>query len=51
MPVDHKTVLAYLNRVGLTAPAVSDAAGLRTLHRAHQLTVHRSAICRRCRSG
>jgi len=39
MPVDHQTVVAYLNRVGVTAPAVSDAAGLRTLHRAHQLTV------------
>ncbi len=36
---DHETVVAYLNRVGVTAPAVSDAAGLRTLHRAHQLTV------------
>src|SRR6266566_2613432 len=39
MPMDHETVVAYLNRVGVTAPAVSDAAGLRTLHRAHQLTV------------
>src|SRR5271170_5286193 len=39
MPVDHDTVVAYLDRVGLTAPVVGDAAGLRTLHRAHQLTV------------
>jgi N-hydroxyarylamine O-acetyltransferase len=37
--MDHETVVAYLDRVGVTAPAVSDAAGLRTLHRAHQLTV------------
>ena len=37
--MDHQTMLAYLNRVGVTAPAVCDAAGLRTLHRAHQLTV------------
>jgi N-hydroxyarylamine O-acetyltransferase len=39
MPVDHETVLAYLNRVGITVPTAGDAAGLRTLHRAHQLTV------------
>jgi N-hydroxyarylamine O-acetyltransferase len=37
--MDHETVVAYLNRVGITAPAVGDAAGLRMLHRAHQLTV------------
>ena len=37
--MDHETVVAYLNRVGVTTPAVADAAGLRTLHRAHQLTV------------
>ena len=37
--MDHETVVAYLDRVGVTAPAVGDAAGLRTLHRAHQLTV------------
>ena len=37
--MDHETAVAYLNRVGITAPAVGDAAGLRTLHRAHQLTV------------
>jgi N-hydroxyarylamine O-acetyltransferase len=39
MPMDHETVLAYLNRVGVTAPIAGDAAGLRTLHRAHQQTV------------
>ena len=37
--MDHQTVAAYLNRVGATGPAVCDAASLRTLHRAHQLTV------------
>ena len=37
--MDHETVLAYLNRVGVTTPVVSDAAGLRALHRAHQMTV------------
>ena len=37
--MDHETVVAYLDRVGVATPAVSDAAGLRTLHRAHQLTV------------
>ena len=30
--MDHETVMAYLNRVGVTAPTVSNAAGLRTLH-------------------
>src|SRR6202167_2104228 len=39
MPMDNETVVAYLDRVGVAAPAVCDAAGLRTLHRAHQLTV------------
>jgi N-hydroxyarylamine O-acetyltransferase len=39
MPMDHETVVAYLDRVGVPAPAASDAAGLRALHRAHQLTV------------
>jgi N-hydroxyarylamine O-acetyltransferase len=39
MPVDHETLVAYLNRVGLATPVAGDAAGLRTLHRAHQLTV------------
>jgi N-hydroxyarylamine O-acetyltransferase len=37
--MDHETVVAYLNRVGVAAPAGSDATGLRTLHRAHQLAV------------
>src|SRR5215469_14721248 len=37
--MDHESVAAYLNRVGVTAPATCDAAGLRTLHRAHQRTV------------
>jgi len=32
-------VLAYLDRIGVTGPASSDAAGLRALHLAHQLTV------------
>jgi N-hydroxyarylamine O-acetyltransferase len=39
MPVDHDTVAAYLNRVGPVASAAGDAAGLRALHRAHQLAV------------
>src|SRR6516164_8358504 len=39
MPMDHETAVAYLNRVGITAPAVGDAAGLRALHRAHQMAV------------
>jgi N-hydroxyarylamine O-acetyltransferase len=37
--VDHETVLAYLDRIGVAAPAASDAAGLRALHLAHQLAV------------
>lgn len=37
--MDHQTVLAYLNRVSVGAPAVCDAAAVRTLHRAHQLAV------------
>jgi N-hydroxyarylamine O-acetyltransferase len=37
--VDHDTVLAYLDRIGVTEPAASDAAALRALHLAHQLTV------------
>ena len=37
--MDHETVVAYLDRVGVTTPAAGDAAGLRALHRAHQLTV------------
>jgi N-hydroxyarylamine O-acetyltransferase len=39
MPMDHETVVAYLGRVGVTAPAAGDAVGLRALHRAHQMTV------------
>ena len=35
----HETVAAYLDRIGVTGPAAGDAAGLRVLHRAHQLTV------------
>jgi N-hydroxyarylamine O-acetyltransferase len=37
--MDRETVVAYLNRVGVAGPAVCDAAALRALHRAHQLTV------------
>jgi N-hydroxyarylamine O-acetyltransferase len=37
--VEHQTIVAYLNRVGLATPVAGDAAGLRTLHRAHQLAV------------
>ena len=37
--MDHETKMAYLTRIGVTAPVDSDAAGLRLLHRAHQLTV------------
>lgn len=37
--MEHATVVAYLNRVGLDAPVAGDAAGLHALHRAHQLTV------------
>jgi N-hydroxyarylamine O-acetyltransferase len=37
--LDHETVLAYLDRVGVTASVTGDAAGLRTLHRAHQVAV------------
>ena len=32
-------MLAYLDRIGVTGPASSDAAALRALHLAHQLTV------------
>ena len=32
-------MLAYLDRIGVTGPPASDAAGLRALHLAHQLTV------------
>ena len=32
-------MLAYLDRIGVAGPAASDAAGLRALHLAHQMTV------------
>jgi N-hydroxyarylamine O-acetyltransferase len=37
--MDHETVAAYLDRIGVSAPVAGDAAGLRTLHLAHQLAV------------
>ncbi len=37
--MDHETAAAYLDRVGGAAMDARDAAGLRALHRAHQLTV------------
>src|ERR1700733_7800673 len=37
--MDQATVAAYLDRIGVTGPAAGGAGGLRTLHRAHQLTV------------
>jgi N-hydroxyarylamine O-acetyltransferase len=37
--MDHETVLAYLDRMGVTASTAGDAAGLHTLHRANQMTV------------
>jgi N-hydroxyarylamine O-acetyltransferase len=37
--MDDKTVAAYLDRIGAGRPEVMDAAALRILHRAHQLTV------------
>ena len=37
--MDHETVLAYLDRMGVSASTAGDAAGLRTLHREHQMTV------------
>ena len=37
--MDEKTVAAYLDRIELPRPAALDAAALRTLHRAHLLTV------------
>jgi N-hydroxyarylamine O-acetyltransferase len=39
MAMDHEDVAAYLYRIGVSAPVAGDAAGLRTLHLAHQLTV------------
>lgn len=37
--MDQETALAYLDRIGVAAPAASDAAGLRALHLAHQMAV------------
>src|ERR1700748_2734659 len=37
--MDHETVLASVDGVGVTTPAAGNAAGLRTLHQAHQRTV------------
>jgi len=37
--MDHETVVAYLDRIGVSAPVAGDAAGLRTLHLAHQQAV------------
>jgi N-hydroxyarylamine O-acetyltransferase len=37
--VDSQTAGAYLQRIGATAPAAADAAGLRYLHRTHQIAV------------
>jgi N-hydroxyarylamine O-acetyltransferase len=37
--VDSQTAEAYLQRIGVTLPAAADAAGLRSLHRAHQIAV------------
>jgi N-hydroxyarylamine O-acetyltransferase len=37
--MDEKTLAVYLDRIGVARPATVDAATLRTLHRAHQLTV------------
>ena len=37
--MDEKTVTAYLDRIAVARPDVLDAAALRALHRAHQLTV------------
>jgi N-hydroxyarylamine O-acetyltransferase len=39
MSMDRRTMLAYLERVGVAAPTVCDAAALRMLHRAHQRCV------------
>jgi N-hydroxyarylamine O-acetyltransferase len=37
--MDDSTAAAYLERIGLAPPVAADAAGLRMLHRAHQMTV------------
>jgi N-hydroxyarylamine O-acetyltransferase len=37
--MDEKTLTAYLRRIGVPRPGAVDTAALRTLHRAHQMTV------------
>ena len=37
--MDEKTLTAYLRRIGVARPGSADAATLRILHRAHQMTV------------
>jgi N-hydroxyarylamine O-acetyltransferase len=37
--MDEKTLAAYLRRLGVARPGPADAATLRVLHRAHQMTV------------
>jgi N-hydroxyarylamine O-acetyltransferase len=37
--MDYETTVRYLDRVSIAAPVSGDAAGLRLLHRAHQLAV------------
>ena len=37
--MDEDVVVAYLNRVAVTPPVITDAAALRALHRAHQVAV------------
>jgi N-hydroxyarylamine O-acetyltransferase len=37
--MDDQAVASYLRRIGLDGPATADLAGLRSLHRAHLLTV------------
>jgi N-hydroxyarylamine O-acetyltransferase len=37
--MDEKTLAAYLRRIGVPRPGQADAAALRVLHRAHQMTV------------
>src|SRR6516225_7425991 len=37
--MNEQTLAAYLQRIGAARPATVDAAALRALHRAHQMTV------------
>lgn len=37
--MDQRTAAAYLRRIAVSPPVTADAAGLRMLHRAHQLSV------------